>query len=385
MEADSRQPYSRAESEELPTLELREEDRRSRGHLKVFIGFAAGVGKTYEMLNEARRRKERGQDVAIGYVETHGRRATQDQIGSLEVIPRKRIEYRGAAFEEMDTDAILRRAPCVCLVDELAHTNVPGSEREKRWQDVEVLLKAGINVLTTMNVQHLESLNDTVHDITGIWVRETIPDRVLSEADEIVLVDITPEALINRLRRGDVYQHDKVTQALANFFREGNLSALREIAMRQAAQTVDEHTEEYRRRKHIEGIWATHERIMVCLSPTQSSTRLLRRGWRIAERLQGEIAAVYVEGRSPNERERDILKNDFALADRLGIPVVTLHGDAASALVRYAREHNITQIVLGHSSRTRWQELVRGSIVNALTRELRTIDILIVAVHPDLM
>lgn len=369
--------------EEILARVQREEDRLSRGRLKVFLGFAAGVGKTFEMLNEARRRKERGQDVVVGYVETHGRRATEEQIGDLEVIPRQRIEYRGAAFEEMDTDAILRRAPRVCLVDELAHTNVPGSEREKRWRDVEVLLKAGINVLTTMNVQHLESLNDTVHDITGVWVRETLPDRVLREADEIVLVDITPEALLNRLKRGDVYKPEKVTQALANFFREGNLSALREIAMREAARTVDEHTEEYRRRKHIEGAWATHDRIMVCLSPTQSSLRLLRRGWRIAQSLKGEIVAVYVEDHTPDTRCQETLKNDFALADRLGVPVVTLHGDVAMELVRYAREHNITQMVLGHSSRTRWQELVRGSIVNTLTRELRTIDILIVAAPSD--
>jgi two-component system sensor histidine kinase KdpD len=381
--ADSRPTENRPDPDEVLARVRREEDRLSRGRLKVFLGFAAGVGKTFEMLSEARRRKERGQDVVVGFVETHGRRATEEQVGDLEVIPRRKIEYRSATFEEMDTDAVLARRPRVCLVDELAHTNVPGSEREKRWQDVEALLKAGISVLTTMNVQHLESLNDTVHDITGVWVRETLPDQVLREADEIMLVDITPEALMNRLRRGDIYKADKVTQALHNFFREGNLSALREIAMREAAHNVDEHVAEYRRDKHIDGAWATQERIMVCISPTQSSLRLVRRGWRMAQRLKGEVVAVYVEDGPADDRQRQVLKDDFALADRLDVPIVTLHGDVAAELVRYARQHNMTQVVIGHSSRSRLQELMHGSVVNTLTRELRAIDILIVAAPPD--
>jgi two-component system sensor histidine kinase KdpD len=376
---EHREPEKRPTPQEILARIRREEDRLSRGRLKVFMGFAAGVGKTYEMLNEACRRKERGQDVVIGYVETHHRKGTEDQIGSLEVIPRRNMDYRGTSFAEMDTDAILARAPKVCLVDELAHTNVPGSEREKRWQDVEVLLKAGINVLTTMNVQHLESLNDTVHDITGVWVRETVPDQVLHEADEVVLVDITPEALINRLERGVIYNKEKVTQALSNFFREGNLSALREIAMREAAHSVDESMEEYRKERRISETWATHDRILVCISPTCPSLRLLRRGWRMAQRLKGEIVAVYVEDHPADKNCQEVLKSDFALADRLGVPVITLHGDVATEIVRYAREHNITQLILGHSNRSRWQEIAHGSIVNTLTRDLRTIDILIVA------
>lgn len=383
MQADSRFENARQSPDEILARIQREEDRLSRGRLKVFMGFAAGVGKTYEMLNEAGRRKSRGQDVVVGYVETHGRKGTEEQIGDLEVIPRRKVDYRGTAFEEMDTEAILARSPKVCLVDELAHTNVPGSEHEKRWQDVELLLKAGINVLTTMNVQHLESLNDTVHDITGVWVRETVPDRVLREADEVVLVDITPEALMNRLERGDIYKPEKVTQALSNFFRGGNLSALREIAMREAAHSVDEAMEEYRRDRHISDTWATHDRIMVCISPTRPSLRLLRRAWRMSQRMKGDVVALYVEDHPPTPSQQEVLKNDMALADRLGVPVITLHGNVATELVRYAREHNITHVVLGHSNRSRWQELAHGSIVNTLTRDLRAIDILIVAAPPE--
>src|SRR5579871_1292610 len=364
--------------EELLARVMREE--KPRGRLKIFLGFAAGVGKTYEMLNEGNRRKtQRGQDVVIGYVETHGRKGTEEQVAGLETVPRKAITYRGATFEEMDTDAIIARHPQWVLVDELAHTNVPGSEREKRWQDVEAILDKGINVATTMNVQHLESLNDTVHDITGIWVRETVPDRVIKEADEVKMVDITPRSLIHRLERGDIYKPDKVQQALQNWFREGNLNALREIALREIAQEVDEDVTEYRKERHIQETWATHDRIMICITPTRSSMRLLRRGWRIAQRLHGDIVAVYVESKPLQASEQEIIRNDFALAERLNIPVVTLQGDVATELIRYARENRITQMVIGHSSHSRWHDFVAGSIVNRLTRELRTVDILLVA------
>ena len=376
------------ESERRPTPEellarvMREE--RRRGRLKIFLGFAAGVGKTFEMLSEANRRKtQRAQDVVIGYLETHGRKGTIEQIGELEVIPRQQIEYRGTVFEEMDTDAIVARKPQWVLVDELAHTNVPGSEREKRWQDVMVILDAGINVATTMNVQHMESLNDTVHDITGIWVRETVPDRVVKEADEVKMVDITPRSLIHRLERGDIYRAEKVPQALNNFFREGNLSALREIALREIAQDVDEQVTTYRKERHIQDQWATHDRIMVCISPDKSSMRLIRRGWRIAHRLHGDLTAVYVENHPPSEAEKEVLKNDFALAERLKIQVVTVHGDVATEIIRYARENRITQIIVGHSNRSRWQEFIHGSIIYRLTQELRAIDILIVAEAAD--
>jgi len=369
--------------DELLERVMRDERRQHRGRLKIFLGFAAGVGKTYEMLNEANRRKQRGQDVVIGYVETHNRRGTVEQLADLEIIPRKSIEYRGTTLEEMDTDAIIERRPQWVLVDEFAHTNVPGSAREKRWQDVEAILDAGINVATTLNVQHLESLNDTIHDITGVWVRETVPDRIVRAADEVKMVDITPRALIHRLERGDIYKPDRVEQALNNWFREGNLGALREIALREIAHEVDEDVTAYRKEKHVKEQWATHDRIMVCISPDQSSMRLIRRGWRIAQRLHGDIVAVYVENQAPAEAEREVLKNDFALADRLKVPVVTLHGDVAAEIIRYARENRITQIVVGHSDRSRWQEFVKGSIINRLTQELRTIDILLVAAPND--
>lgn len=365
--------------EELLARVQSEERQASRGRLKVFMGFAAGVGKTYEMLQEATRRRQRGQDIVIGYLETHGRKGTEEVVGDLPAIPRKQIEYRGARFEEMDTDAIIARHPHTVLVDELAHTNVPGSVREKRWQDVEMLLDGGINVLSTLNVQHLESLNDSVYDVTGVRVRETVPDHIVREADEVVMVDITPRALIHRLERGDIYKPEKIPQAKENWFREGNLASLREIALREIAHGVDEDVTAYRKQHHIEGPVATHDRIMVCLSPTQSSLRLLRRGWRASQRLKGEIMAVYVESRPPNEKEQETLKNDFALADRLKIPVVTLHGDVAAELVRFAREKGITQMVIGHSDRSWWQEFLKGSIINRITRELRSVDVLIVA------
>ena len=361
-------------------LALANREENKRGRLKIFLGFAAGVGKTYEMLSEANRRKcQRGQDVVVGYLETHGRKGTEEQIGDLEIIPRRKVEYRGTAFEEMDTEAILKRKPQWALVDELAHTNVPGSEREKRWQDVEAILDAGINVLTTMNVQHMESLNDTIHDITGIWVRETVPDRIVKEANESVMVDITPRSLIHRLERGDIYKPDKVPQALNNFFREGNLSALREIALREIASEVDEDVNTYRKERHIHDQWATHDRIMVCISPDKSSLRLIRRGWRMAHRLHGDIVAVYIEDHPPGAPEQEILKNDFALCDRLKIPTVTLHGDVASEIIRYATESRITQVIVGHSNRSRWHEFLHGSIIYRLTQELRAVDILIVA------
>jgi two-component system sensor histidine kinase KdpD len=369
--------------EELLVKVMHQERQEKRGRLKIFLGFAAGVGKTFEMLCEANRRKQRGQDVIIGYIETHKRAGTEEQLGDLEIVPRKQITYRGATLEEMDTDAILARAPHTVLVDEFAHTNAPGSAREKRWQDVEVLLDAGINVLTTLNIQHLESLNDTVHEITGVRVRETVPDRIVREADEVKMVDITPRALINRLERGDIYTRDKVQQALSNWFREGNLNALREIALREIAQEVEDDISAYRKEKHVTQPWNTQDRIMVCISPDRSSMRLIRRGWRIAQRLHAEIIGVFVESRPLTEADQEILKNDFALADRLNIPVVTLTGDVAQQLIQYARENRITQIVIGHSDRTRWQEFLHGSIINRLTDSLRTIDILLVAAEEE--
>jgi two-component system sensor histidine kinase KdpD len=266
----------------------------ARGTLRVYLGAAAGVGKTFAMLNEGRRRREYGEDVVVGFVETHGRAKTAAQIGDLEVVSRKQFDYRGSSFEEMDVDAVLARRPQVALVDELAHTNVPGSRNEKRWQDVEELLAVGINVISTLNIQHLESLNDVVEEITGVKQRETIPDEIVRRADELQLVDLTPVALRNRLARGDVYPAERIDTALANYFRPGNLSALRELALAWLADRVDEGLEEYRRRHGIEEPWETRERIMVALTGSPDGERLIRRAARIAERTKGELVAVHV-------------------------------------------------------------------------------------------
>jgi two-component system sensor histidine kinase KdpD len=371
--------------EEILARIQRDEQKEGRGRLKVFLGFAAGVGKTYNMLNEANRRKhERNQDVVIGYVETHSRKGTVEQIGDLEVIPRQKLEYRGVQVEEMDVDAIIARKPQLVVIDELAHTNVTGSKHEKRYEDVFEVMEHGINVLTTMNVQHLESLNDTVLQITGVRVRETVPDWVLSKADEIVTIDITPRALINRLERGDIYQPDKVPQALSNFFVEGNLSALREMALREVAAVVDRSVQDYRDVHDVTTPWQTQERVMVCISPDRLSDRLLRRGWRISRRLQAEIVAVYVGGgKRPTIDQQRILDADFAFARRLDIRVDQIQGtDIAGALAKYAHDHQVTQIVIGHSARKGWQAFLRGDVVNRLLAEVRGIDVLVMANQP---
>ena len=372
---------NRPTPEELLARVQKEERAAGRGRFKILLGFAAGVGKTFEMLCEANRRKhESGQDVVIGYLETHKRKDTEAQIGDLEIIPRRKIEYKGATFEEMDTEAILARRPKWVLVDELAHTNIPGSKNEKRYQDVIEILNAGINVESTMNVQHLESLNDTIYQITGVKVRETIPDWVLAEADEIVTKDLTPRSLINRLQRGDVYPPDKVPQALENFFTEGNLSALREIMLREVAGAVDRNVQSYREEKNVSEPWQTQERVMVCISPDKPSDRLLRRGWRIAQRLQADLVAVYVPQGKMTLEQQKVLESDFALAGRLGVRIERTAGQAvAQSLADYARAHQVSQIVIGHSDRTRLQEMVQGSIINDLIRLVRGIDVLVVA------
>ena len=371
----------RPSAEQILKRVQKEERDEKRGRLKVVLGFAAGVGKSFSMLNEAHRRKEeRGQDVVVGFIETHGRPDTQAQVGDLEIVPRKKVEYKGTTFEEMDTAAVIARHPRWVIVDELAHTNVPGSKNEKRYQDVLEILEAGINVLSAMNVQHLESLNDSVAQITGVRVRETVPDWVLAEADEVVTVDITPRSLINRLQRGDIYAPDKVPQALTNFFTEGNLSALREIALREVASEVDRTVKDYQASKFIRQPWQAHEKIMVCISPDKPSGRLLRRGWRIAHRLRADLVGVYVPVGKPTLEQQAVLENDFALANRLDIRIERTSGPkVAEALADYALKNQVTQIVIGHSGRTKWQEFWMGSIVNDLVRLVRGIDVLIVA------
>jgi two-component system sensor histidine kinase KdpD len=342
----------------------------TRGELRLYLGAAPGVGKTYAMLGEGNRRHSRGTDVVIAFVETHGRANTAAQIGDLEVVPRKRMEYRGATFEEMDVDAVLARDPEVALVDELAHTNVPGSRHEKRWQDVEQLLAAGITVISTLNIQHLESLNDVVERITGIKQAETIPDEIVRRADQIELVDMTPEAIRRRMAHGNIYPAERIDTALGNYFRPGNLGALRELALLWTADRVDEALDEYRRLHGIERPWETRERVVVALTGSSDGDRLVRRAARIAQRVKGELIAVHVppqDGLAAPSTE--LLERQRALVEHLGGQYREVVGDdVAAALVSTARAMNATQIVLGATRRSRWQELTSGSIINSVIR-----------------
>ncbi|MRS12605.1 MAG: sensor histidine kinase KdpD [Actinobacteria bacterium] len=355
---------------------------RPRGMHKVFLGYAPGVGKTYTMLAEAGRRASRGEDIVVGFVEPHDRAETLALLEGLEKVPTKSFEYRGKTLHEMDTDAVLARRPEWALVDELAHTNAPGARHEKRWQSVDELLDAGINVISTVNVQHLESLNDTVFDITGVRVRETLPDSVLDAADEVVLVDLTPQALVNRLRRGVVYSSEMVPRALEHFFRPGNLGALRELALRKTAQEVDDELLEYIEDKRIEGVWPTSDRILVCVTPRQLSTTLVRRGYRLAQRLKGEFEclSVRVPGIALSAADKASLQETRGLAERLGAIWVEAESEnPAQEIVRYAKEHHVSFIVLGQSGRSRVAEILGGSVVNHIMRETVGVDVLVVA------
>ncbi|MGD0997863.1 MAG: universal stress protein [Thermoleophilia bacterium] len=355
---------------------------RNRGRHKIFLGYAPGVGKTFTMLAEAQRRLARGQDLVVGFVETHGRKAIAELAEGLPVVPRKHVEYRGHDFEEMDTAAVIARKPEWALVDELAHTNIPGSAHEKRWQSVDDILAAGINVISTVNVQHFESLNDTVFEITGVRVRETLPDSVLDRADEVVLVDLTADALINRLNRGVVYDLEKIPGALSSFFRRGNLVALRELALRKTAEEVDESLQDYIDEHEIETPWATEDRVVVCVKAGPVAKKLVRRGYRMAKRLQGQLWVVHVH--TPGEtlgRHHDELAELFNLARDLGGSVVELSGDSeADVILKFARETRATFIVMGQSRRSRTQEILRGSsLIASIMRGADTIDVLAVA------
>jgi two-component system sensor histidine kinase KdpD len=354
----------------------------ARGRHKVFLGYASGVGKTYTMLSEARRRVSRGEELVIGFVEPHRRPETVALKEGLEQVPTKRITYRGAVFEELDTDAVIARRPEWVLVDELAHTNIPGTRHEKRWQSVEEILDAGINVISTVNVQHVESLNDTVCQITGVCVRETVPDRIIDQADEVVLVDITPQALINRLNRGVIYEPEKVPRALANFFRKGNLVALRELALRKTADEVDEELTEFLGEHDVDKTWGVQERVLVAVTPRPVGAKLIRRAFRLVRRMSGRFWAVYV--RSPgialSAKEEQVLKDLSLLALDLGGQTEVLTGsDPGAEIVGFAKEHQVTLIVMGQSARTRVDEALRGSIVNRIMRETRNIDIVVVS------
>lgn len=348
---------------------------KTEGRLKIFLSFAEGVGKTYAMLDEAHRRKSRGQDVVSGFVDTKGRPGTAEQARGFEIVPPRMLE----GTLELDVDAVIQRHPDLVLIDELAHHNAPGAKNAKRWQDVQQILEAGINVLTTMNVQHLESLNDQIEDITGVHIEDTVPDQILHKAEEIEMVDLTVRALLNRLDRGEVFPSEGADAIKAKLFSESNLAALREVALREAAGRVDEDVLELRREKQIKKPWQTQEKVMICLSPSNPSMRLIRRGWRIAQRVHADVIAVYVDEGKLNEKCEKIVADDLKLAERLGVGVVKLKGQPAEELIKYARENNITQIMIGHSNKSRFGSMVREPISTALARELRTIDIHIVA------
>jgi two-component system sensor histidine kinase KdpD len=356
-----------------------------RGELRIYFGAAPGVGKTYAMLNEGWRRKARGTDVVVGFVETYGRENTAAQLRDLEVVPRRHLEYRGAAFEEMDVEAILRRRPEVVLVDELAHTNVPGSRHEKRWADVEELLEAGITVISTVNVQHLESLNDVVERITGIRQRDTIPDAVVRQAEQVELVDMTPEALRRRLAHGNVYAPEKIDAALANYFRPGNLAALRELALLWVADQVDVGLEQYRERHGITDLWETRERVVVAVTGAPDTEALIRRAARIARRARGDLLGVYVRSdEGLLDPPTAALAEHRRLLEELGGEIHEVAGgDVAAALVDFAKAENATQLVLGSSRRSRWAELTRGSVINRVVRLSGSIDVQVISHEPQ--
>lgn len=355
----------------------------TRGKLKIFLGYAAGVGKTYAMLAAAHQRKAAGVDVVIGYIETHGRVETEALVAGLDIVPRLQVAYRGIGLPEMDVDGVLARRPQLALVDELAHTNAPGARHPKRYQDIEDLLAAGIDVYTTVNIQHLESLNDVVAQITGVIVRETIPDRILDEVHEIELVDLPPVELLARLREGKVYVPQQAAHALEKFFRQGNLIALRELALRRAAERVDDQMRAYMQTRAILGPWSAAERLLVCVSPSPLSERLVRAGRRLADELNAEWFAIYVETASQathSAAQRDQVARHLQLAEALGAKTLTLPGhDVAAATVTYARQHNITKIIAGKPLRPRWREWLQASIVDRLIRLSGPIDIYVIS------
>jgi two-component system sensor histidine kinase KdpD len=360
-----------------------EEQQQQRGHLKIFLGYAAGVGKTYAMLEAAHQRKREGVDLVVGYVETHKRAETEALVNGLEVIPPCQISYHNINLTEMDIDAILRRKPRLVLVDELAHTNVPGSRHAKRYADVEELLEAGIDVYSTINIQHIESLNDVVAQITGMTVRETVPDSVIDAVTDIELIDLPPDELIKRLQDGKVYVPDQAQRAIEKFFRKGNLTALRELTMRRAAERVDDQMRAYMRTSAISGPWPASERLLVCISPGALGERLIRTARRLADELKAEWFAVYVE--TPNQsrvsqEQLDQVAKSLRLAEELGARTRTIPGESiAATILSYAHRHNVTKIIAGKPVYSRWIEFLRGSTVDRLIRMSGKIDVYVIS------
>ena len=370
---------------ELAT-ELQLEHRAEPARLRIYIGAAPGVGKTYHMLNDANLLRDQGVDVVIGLVESHGRKETEAQIRQLEIVPKRVIPYRTVKLEEMDVEAILARHPQTVVVDELAHTNVPGSKNRKRYEDVMELLEAGINVMTAVNIQHLETLNDAVARSANTTIRETVPDSVLKRADEVVNVDVTVDELRTRLRQGKIYAPEKVEQSLANFFRKGNLNMLRELALRTTAETVGSQAAQYRRTQGLEQA-PMPEKVMVCLSARPGTEKLVRVGARVAGRLATNWYAVNVARPEDDKGHGDPeafqrLQEYQRMAKDLGAQVVTLHDkNIADALIRYAQQESISHVVFGQSVRSRWDILLRGSVLNRFLAEVRDVTVQVVPVQ----
>ena len=375
--------HSRPNPDELLARVHAEEQQQSRGKLKIFLGYAAGVGKTYAMLEAGHARKIDHVDVVVGYVETHHRAETEALVQGLETVPRKEIEYRGRVLTEMDVDAVLARKPQLALVDEFAHTNAPGSRHPKRYLDVQEILAAGIDVYTTLNIQHLESLNDVVAQITGVVVHETIPDNVIDQSAEIELIDLAPDELLQRLKDGKVYVPEQAVRAIEKFFRKGNLTALREIALRRTADRVDDQMRDYMETRAIAGPWAAKERLLVCVSPGALSERLIRTARRLADELDAEWIAMYVE--TPNQarmsqHQRGRMERMLHLAEERGAKTLTVPNVAVAAtIVQYARAHNITKIIAGKPVRPRVLEVLRGSVVDQIIRQSGSIDVYVIS------
>jgi two-component system sensor histidine kinase KdpD len=365
------------------------EKQQEAARLRIYIGAAPGVGKTYHMLNDAHILRQQGVDVVIGLVDTHGRKDTQDQIRDLEIVPERVIPYRNVNLSEMDVDAILARHPHTVVVDELAHTNVPGSKNRKRYEDVLELLDAGINVMTAVNIQHLETLNDAVSRSANTTIRETVPDNFLKRADEVVNIDITVDELRTRLRQGKIYAPEKVEQSLANFFRTGNLNMLRELALRTTAEQVSNRAAEYRRNRGLEQA-PIPEKVMVCLSTRPGTERLLRVGSRIAGRLASNWYAVYVTRPDDDRGHGDPeafhrLEEYQRMARDLGAQVVTLTGrNVSDALIQFAQQESISHVVFGQSVRSRWDILLRGSVLNRFLSEVRDVTVQVVPMQKPL-
>jgi two-component system, OmpR family, sensor histidine kinase KdpD len=355
------------------------------GVFKLFLGYAPGVGKTYNMLSEAIRRSSRGEDVVIGVIETHGRKGVAELVTKLETVARRKLNYKGAVFEEMDVDAILARKPKVALIDELAHTNIEGTKHAKRYEDVLELLDAGIDVLSTMNIQHLESATPVVHSVTGITVRETVPDWVLQRVNEVVMADLTPEALQSRMKRGDIYPQERVDRALDNFFRQGNLIALRELALRQVTHAVDRSLESFRDKEENGQRAAVRERIAVCISSNPAAQALIARGARMSHAMDGELYVVYIDmGQDESEANQKTLSANLRFAENVGAILVRLQGKSVAEVVaEFVKEKHVTQVVFGRSATRGWRRYLYFSAIHKFLRDAPAVDVHIVTQEPN--